>query len=217
MRIVLIRHGQTASNLKGLLDTAMPGAELTALGRRQAAALPDALVDVAIDAIFTSPLIRTRQTARPLADSHSLPLRELEGLREISAGEHEMAGDEESKRNYVETALSWSDGGNERLFGAETGVGFLARFDAAINEVVAVQTRTSIVVSHGAAIRCWVAARVQGVTSEYAREHTLSNTGAVIIERTDRDAWRLIKWVGQALGGSALTDLAADDPTGKSV
>ena len=45
MRLLLIRHGQTPSNLKFLLDTAVPGAALTELGERQAAALPEALAE----------------------------------------------------------------------------------------------------------------------------------------------------------------------------
>lgn len=43
MRLLLIRHGQTPSNLKHLLDTAAPGPGLTPLGQDQAAALPQAL------------------------------------------------------------------------------------------------------------------------------------------------------------------------------
>ena len=34
MRVVLIRHGQTPSNVLGLLDTAVPGPDLTDLGQR---------------------------------------------------------------------------------------------------------------------------------------------------------------------------------------
>jgi len=39
MRLILIRHGQTVSNVGGLLDTAHPGADLTPLGRQQAGSL----------------------------------------------------------------------------------------------------------------------------------------------------------------------------------
>ena len=39
MRLHLVRHGQTASNVAHLLDTAHPGADLDEVGRAQAAAL----------------------------------------------------------------------------------------------------------------------------------------------------------------------------------
>lgn len=35
MRLILIRHGQTTANVDYRLDTAIPGADLTDLGRRQ--------------------------------------------------------------------------------------------------------------------------------------------------------------------------------------
>ena len=34
MRLLLLRHGQTHSNVSGALDTGAPGADLTELGRR---------------------------------------------------------------------------------------------------------------------------------------------------------------------------------------
>ena len=43
MRLLLIRHGQTPSNVLGALDTLVPGPGLTPLGLEQAAAIPDAL------------------------------------------------------------------------------------------------------------------------------------------------------------------------------
>ena len=36
MRLILIRHGQTHSNVAHALDTTVPGADLTDLGREQA-------------------------------------------------------------------------------------------------------------------------------------------------------------------------------------
>lgn len=67
MRLLLIRHGQTPANVRGELATARPGPGLTALGRRQALAIPDAVAGEQIAAIYVSPLVRTGETAAPLA------------------------------------------------------------------------------------------------------------------------------------------------------
>lgn len=75
MRLLLIRHGQTPSNLKHLLDTAEPGPGLTSLGQKQAAALPDALASERIDALYASTLVRTQLTAAPLAAATGLEVR----------------------------------------------------------------------------------------------------------------------------------------------
>jgi probable phosphoglycerate mutase len=68
VRLLLIRHGQTPHNVTGALDTAFPGAGLTALGEAQARALPTALSGETISAIYASPLVRTQLTATPLAE-----------------------------------------------------------------------------------------------------------------------------------------------------
>ena len=54
MRLLLIRHGRTASNVTRLLDTAPPGAPLDDVGLDQARALADTLADEPIEAVYAS-------------------------------------------------------------------------------------------------------------------------------------------------------------------
>ena len=63
MRLILVRHGQTTSNVDRLLDTGFPGAPLTEHGHGQAASLVDRLSHEHLDAIHSSDLIRAKQTA----------------------------------------------------------------------------------------------------------------------------------------------------------
>ena len=72
MRLLLLRHGQTTANVHGALDTAFPGRPLTDLGRAQAAAVPAALAEEDVSALYCSNLTRTRQTAEPLRAETSL-------------------------------------------------------------------------------------------------------------------------------------------------
>ncbi|MGJ9403532.1 histidine phosphatase family protein [Arthrobacter sp. KK5.5] len=77
IRLVLVRHGQTTSNVGQNLDTAAPGADLTDLGREQAMALPAALGGVGIETLYAPNLVRTQQTAAPLARELGLDASEL--------------------------------------------------------------------------------------------------------------------------------------------
>ena len=63
MRIVLVRHGEASAGWGDDLD---PG--LSERGRRQAEAVARALAPDGPMAIVSSPLLRTRETAQPLAD-----------------------------------------------------------------------------------------------------------------------------------------------------
>ena len=71
MRLLLIRHGQTQSNVNRELDTAFPGAPLNEAGLAQAEALVEALAHERIDALYCSTLTRAQQTAAPQAASRA--------------------------------------------------------------------------------------------------------------------------------------------------
>ncbi|EXG81899.1 histidine phosphatase family protein [Cryptosporangium arvum] len=200
MRLILIRHGQTPSNVAHLLDTGVPGPGLTELGLDQAAALPGALADENIEVLFVSTLVRTHLTAAPLASARGLEPVVRDGLREVVAGDLEMLSDHESVKTYLETVFGWSAGRTElRMPGGEDGTEFLGRYDAVIDEAAATGAGTVALVSHGAAIRAWVAARAANVDVEWAAEHALSNTGIVTLEGAPSDGWKVVTWEGQAV------------------
>ncbi|MDX2545609.1 histidine phosphatase family protein [Streptomyces sp. WI04-05B] len=203
MRLLLIRHGQTPSNVKFLLDTAVPGARLTELGARQAAALPEALADEAVDAIYASTLTRTQLTAAPLAEARGLDVRVRDGIREVTAGDLEMRGDAESAHTYMTTLFAWAAGDTElRMPGGENGVEALGRFDAVVAEAADSGAGTVVMVSHGAVIRMWAAARADNVDVPFAAEHRLDNTGVVVLEGSPADGWKAVSWAGAVVAAA---------------
>jgi broad specificity phosphatase PhoE len=198
MRLLLVRHGQTPSNVAFLLDTATPGPGLTALGEQQAAALPEALADEDIEALYASTLIRTQLTAAPLAAARGLDVLVRDGIREISAGDLEMLdGHSEAGRIYMETIFAWSAGDTGlRMPGGESGAEALARYDAVVAEAARAGAGTVALVSHGAAIRMWTAARADNVEVGFAAARPLDNTGVVILEGSPDDGWKALSWEG---------------------
>ncbi|QAY60287.1 histidine phosphatase family protein [Microbacterium protaetiae] len=218
MRLFLIRHGQTLSNVAGRLDTAAPGPGLTALGRRQAAAIPAALRDRDVDAVAVSPLIRTVETAAPLAAEHGLRPVMIDGLQEIEAAELEMRKDGSAVRTYVSTAFAWARGDTAvRMPGADAdGTAFFTRFDRSIARATTLSRESVAVFSHGAAIRVWSAARVHGLDPELLQHSPLHNTAVVELEG-DEHGWELVQWSPDPAGGPQLLSLNEDDPTGEPV
>lgn len=216
MRLLLIRHGQTPDNVRGALGTVSPGPALTALGRRQAAALPHALQEP-LAALAVSTLVRTQLTAAPLAAARSLEPAVFDGLREIEAGALEGRTDRHAVRAYLDAFTAWASGDLEvRIPGAENGYEFFARYDAALAESAAVAADgTLAIVSHGAAIRTWVGLRARNVDASFTREHQLENTGLVALEGDIATGWTLLSWQGEPIGGESLADSAVPDPTGK--
>jgi probable phosphoglycerate mutase len=213
VRLLLVRHAQIPSNVLGVLDTDRPGPSLTALGREQAAALGETLADEPIEAAFASTLIRTRETLAPTAERHGLEPRLLDGLREIRAGDLEGERTREAQRAYMHTVFRWANGEREvAMPGGETGEQFFARFDAALAEVAASGVADAVVVSHGAAIRCW-SATVAGADRDFLATHPLPNTGIVALEGEPGE-WRMREWREFPAGQPVLVPGVHDDPTG---
>jgi broad specificity phosphatase PhoE len=197
-----MRHGQTHGNVAGALDTGMPGLDLTDLGRAQAAAAVDVLAPLGVEDMYVSRLVRTHQTAAPLAGHHGITPTELTGIHEITAGRYEMATDRESVMGYLGTVQRWLTGDlTARMPDAETGAEFLERYDADIATITSSGATTTLLVSHGAAIRTWVAARVPGVIDLPQIRQPLHNTGVITVEGHPSTGWRLVEWHAEPIGG----------------
>lgn len=193
MRLILVRHGRTPSNVGFLLDTAEPGADLDERGLRQAEALIERLAGQRIDAVFASNLVRTQQTAAPVAAARGLAIQVLAGLREVPAGEDEMQPD---ATRYIGAMMAWAQGDlRAKVPGGEDAVEFMTRYDAAIDQVVASGVESAMVVSHGAALRSWAAARIEGFHDALAESH-LDNTAIIIAEGSPLEGWTLVELDG---------------------
>lgn len=84
---LLVRHGENDFVKEGRLAGRLPDVHLNEKGRAQAQAVADLLADKKIQAIYSSPLERTLETAEPLAAKKGIPLIRSEGLVEVDFGE----------------------------------------------------------------------------------------------------------------------------------
>jgi len=85
--VLLVRHGHTPTTGK-LLPGRAKGLHLSDTGRTQAQAVAERLAQLKkIDAVYASPLERTRETAAPIAKQRGLRVRANRGLLEVDIGE----------------------------------------------------------------------------------------------------------------------------------
>ena len=190
MRLFLVRHGQTHANVARQLDTAVPGLDLTDEGRAQARALGDRLGGEDLGAIYTSDLVRTQQTAAPLAELLGLEMVVLPGLREIQAGDYEMSTDWQP---YVDAVVRWRDDPGHAIPGGESGAAFMERYDDAIARIAADGHESAVAVSHGAAMRVWCSASL-GLHADFFEGRRLDNAHVVTMEGDPGAGWRLLAW-----------------------
>ena len=196
MRLLLIRHAETTANAERLLDTAPPGTDLSERGRVQAEQLVEALADVPVDAIYVSDLVRTQQTAAPLAAARGLVPLIRPGIREIQAGEYEMAPDDGSWGAYLAVLYRWADGEpHARIPRGESGIEVLARYDAVVAE--AAEHEAAAIISHGAVIRAWTGARAANVDRAFVADTRLYNTAVIILDGSPDSGWRVETWANE--------------------
>ncbi|MEO7911465.1 MAG: MSMEG_4193 family putative phosphomutase [Roseiflexaceae bacterium] len=116
--LLLIRHGAN-DWVHGRLAGWTPGVHLNDDGRSQAAATAARLAPLPIDAIYTSPLDRTVETAQAIAGPRGMPLRLVEGLGEVKYGEWQGAELKELYKHELWPGVQFYPSGT-RFPGGET-------------------------------------------------------------------------------------------------
>lgn len=147
--ILLIRHATTdlAGTLCGHLDPA-----LNQLGRAQASSLVQTLRDARIERIYSSDLLRSIQTAEPLARARDREVLPIPTLREISFGAWEGLrwADLQAHNGFALGAIESSEA---RPPGGETIDHFRSRVTHALNEIAFDCRDLAVVVTHLGVIR----------------------------------------------------------------
>lgn len=87
MELLLTRHGETLENKRDIMQGHIPGT-LSLLGIQQAEHLADALKNEKLDAIISSDLARSYDTAKIVGQRRGLEPRPTVLLREIDWGEY---------------------------------------------------------------------------------------------------------------------------------
>lgn len=195
--LTLVRHAQSAGNASGFIDTSTPGPALTEKGLGQAVESARTLSPNGYDGIFASTMIRTQQTAQPMADTLHEPVTVLAGLREIEAGAYEGRPEAGAADTYFTAPQRWLQGDrNARIPGSVDGNEFDDRFDSAVHQIYDTGEDNPVAYSHGGAIMLWVAMNVRNPDPALLRTHPLGNTGSVVLKGNPTDGWTLVDWDG---------------------
>jgi len=202
--LTFIRHGESEGNASGLIDTSVPGPELTELGKEQAAAIAEKLTQPGsphYDAIYASDMIRTQQTAKPLADILGEEIQILPGLHEINAGLFEGSSENDGigRIFYALAPMTWALGARfVPILGSTDANGnvFEDRVNGAIQDIYDSGAQNPAIFSHGATMMFWTMMNVDNPDLDLLLNHRLSNTSVVVVEGNPEDGWTLKSWDG---------------------
>jgi len=186
--LYLIRHAATEANLATppRLQGRRHNPPLAKLGIQQAAATRDFLAIRAIDACYTSPLLRSVQTATIIAEPHGLSPIPVEGLTECDIGAWEGMDWQQIRyldaENYHRFMNDPSESGYPK---GENFAQVALRATAALDDILTRdQGKTILVVSHHIVNRTFLATLL-GIGVSQARTVSLENCGISVIVRED--------------------------------
>jgi alpha-ribazole phosphatase len=183
--LLLIRHGATdlAGTFCGHSDP-----PLNERGREQIAALIEELASEQIGAVYSSDLLRARQTAVALATAKAAPLRILSGLREINFGDWEglswkqveAINEQHAKRWLIEYPSLAAPNG-------EAVDPFAARVLATVETLLQIDGRAIAVVSHAGVMRV-IMRQLGGFAEDQCFARTKEYCSVVRLSRAQNEA-----------------------------
>ncbi|MFD9082416.1 bifunctional RNase H/acid phosphatase [Streptomyces erythrochromogenes] len=149
---VLLRHGETAlTPQKRFSGSGGSDPELSPAGRRQAAAVAEALAARGtVQTVISSPLLRCRETARAVADRLGLDVTVEQGLREVDFGAWEGLTFAEVQERFPDDLQAWLDSPKAApTGGGESFAAATRRISATRDRLLAAHAgRTVLLVTH---------------------------------------------------------------------
>ncbi|MCW5633973.1 MAG: histidine phosphatase family protein [Rubrivivax sp.] len=207
--LLFIRHGETDWNreqrFQGQIDV-----PLNRTGREQAARVAGRLAGDLHDALYSSDLVRARETAQPLADAWRVAAAFSKGLREQHFGVLEGLDVPTIKARHPDLWARWLEHRGDFALpgGGESLRQFHARVLAAVRELAEAHAgRRLALVTHGGVLdMLWRTAHGQPI--EGLRTCEIPNTGL------NRLRWKGGTLVIESWGDAAhLADLPPQPPT----
>ncbi len=192
--LYFIRHGQSEANVLRVISNRGQVHGLTDLGRQQASSLAEQLRDsnAGITKIYSSPLLRARQTAEILAQGlasglgtgGALPIEITDALREFDCGAVEGRADEAAWQIHNTLCRDWAAGLklDNRIPGGESFMDLQQRFVPFIASLIAQDEFSLALVGHGGLYFAMLPLVLANISRQFIWTHHISNAAYILAE-----------------------------------
>jgi broad specificity phosphatase PhoE len=182
--VFMVRHGQTDSNVGGLLHGATD-VPLNGIGRRQAALVASRIERLdGLGSLHSSPLSRALTTAQAISSRTGLQPKLHHGLAEMNFGQVEGLTVAEMNEQFPDLATRLSDFSDlqVRFPGGESRGEFHGRVRDALDRIVTTHAgERLIVVAHGGVIASLIAQLLGDDPNDW-RRYTIDNCSVTHLE-----------------------------------
>jgi len=224
-RLFLVRHGENLANLTKEFSSRIVDYSLTPKGILQAeqtaryflAAAEAGRAGYHIQAVYSSPLKRARETAEIIASHLGLPFVVMDDFREIDVGDMELQPPTmEAWALHNRIIEGWFRGQAEKAFpNGDNYITICSRMRAGIKQIIAGKDdQSSIVVGHGGIFTVTLPDLCPQVDLSYLRteNHNCSISAIEVEWRDGRLEGRLITWASHSHLHGPAADLVSGLP-----
>ena len=189
MRFYFVRHGESEANLTNTFSNQQHELHpLTEKGRAQAQARAEDLRAVKFSEIYSSPMLRARQTAEILNAAHGLEIQFTPALLEHDAGDFEGRADQEAWDEYSKLFETWilKRDLDARTPNGESFNDMRARFMPFFSDLSQKYADTDadlLLVAHAGIFHAMLPLVLANVGYAFGSQHILSNAGLVLAEQ----------------------------------
>lgn len=153
--IYLIRHCEAMGN-KMRLFQGSTNCDISDTGAKQLEFLGERFKNINLDAVYSSPLIRTQKTAHAVADNHNLPVIIRENLVELHGGVVEGRPFQEAFNSIEGLADTWNN--HPQDFAPQGGEAMRDAYVRIYDEILSLaqlnRQKTIAAATHGGVLRC---------------------------------------------------------------
>ena len=195
--LTLIRHAESEANADEIASSAVPGPPLTDVGREQAETLANKLSGGKYDGVFASELLRTQQTAEPMAKALGEQVTVLPGLNEISAGWFEDLPLADTSGTFLLGPEGWLNG--DRRFGIPGSVNgnqFNGAFTGAVQKIYDSGADNPVAFSSGLSMMMWTLMNARNGKPTLLNDHPIPDVGRIVLTGNPVTGWDLKEWDG---------------------
>lgn len=186
--VYLIRHAEAEGNIAEIFQGRTNGG-ITEKGYRQLKDLSERFKDIPIEAVYSSPLKRTMETAKAVNKYHNFDIIKNDGLMEINGGDFEGVLWCDLPKRFPEAFDLWTKRHHDfKINNGESMVEVYDRMKKTITQIVADNKgKTIAIVSHGCAIRNFLCYANKMPFDKLDSIEWSDNTGVCKFEFDDED------------------------------
>jgi len=184
MKLYFVRHGESEANTQHVISNRASHFGLTELGRGQAQTLAEKLRDIPITAIFSSPVLRAKETADIVSRSFYLPYQVTEALREYDCGYLEGRSDEESWKQHRKYYEDWTVHHNysSKPTAGESFIDIQNRFLPFIESLKHRNDEHILLIGHGGTFHLMLPLVLKKIDNDFISSHSISHTECITAE-----------------------------------